>query len=115
MVRPAPTTTQAALALLGSGVAWAVHLLGSYAVVSVGCATGWWGTRPLLVAMTVACIVVAAASAIGAQRGREWSPAVTSKAAHFAFTVGAGLAGLFTALIALAGVVPFIVPLCVAG
>ena len=115
MVTPAPTTPWAVLALLGSGVAWAVHLLVSYAVVSVGCATGWSGTRPLLGAVTLACIVVAVATGIVAQRGRRWSPAAASEPAQFAFTVGAGLAGLFTALIVLAGVVPFIVPLCVAG
>src|SRR5688500_20397399 len=115
MVTPAPTTTWSVLALLGGGAAWAVHLLASYAVVSVGCATGWSGTRPLLATVTVACIVVAVGTGIIAQRGRRWSPAATAKPAHFAFTVGAGLAALFTALIVLAGVVPFIVPLCVAG
>lgn len=111
---PAATTTWVVVALLGSGVTWAVHLFASYAVVSVGCATGWWGTRPLLGAVTVTCIMLAAAAGIVAQRGHRWLPAA-SKPEHFAFTVGAGLAVLFTALIVLAGVVPFIVPLCVAG
>jgi hypothetical protein len=100
------------VALLGGGLTWAVHLLASYAVVSVGCATGWWGTRPLLGAVTLVCIALAVATGVLAHRGRRWSDAMP---ARFAFTVGAGLAGLFTALIVLGGLVPFIVPLCVAG
>ena len=106
-----------AVALLGGGVAWAVHLLASYAVVSVGCATGWWATRPLLVTVTIACIILAVATGILARRGGQ-SPvaaAASTKPAHFAFAVGAGLAGLFTVLIVLGGLVPFIVPLCEAG
>jgi hypothetical protein len=69
------------------------------------------------VTVTIACIVVAIATGILARRGRQWSDAAapSMKPAHFAFSVGAALAGLFTALIVLAGVVPFIVPLCVAG
>lgn len=110
-------TPWAIVALLGGGIAWAVHLLTSYAVVSVGCATGWWGTRPLLGAVTVACIALAVATGILAQRGRRQTAVAASAAtpARLTFTVGAGLATLFTALIALAGIVPFIVPLCEVG
>jgi hypothetical protein len=102
------------VALLGSGIAWAVHLLASYAVVSVGCATGWWGTRPLLGAVTVACIALAAATGVLAHRGRKRPAAAASSATsvRFTLTVGLGLATLFTALIVLAGIVPFVVPLC---
>jgi hypothetical protein len=104
----------AMVAMLGGGGAWAVHLLASYAVVSVGCATGWAGTRPLLGAVTLACIALAVATGVLAHRGRRRPAAVTSTAspARFTFTVGVGLAVLFTALIVLAGIVPFIVPLC---
>ena len=101
-------------ALLGGGIAWVVHLLASYALVSVGCATGWWGTRPLLGAITVACIALAVSTGVLAHRARQ-RPAVaaaSATAARFTFTVGVGLAALFTALIGLAGLVPFIVPLC---
>ena len=114
---PSPTPMWTAVVLLGGGTAWAIHLLASYAVVSLGCASGWSGTRPLLVMVTIACIVLAIATGVLARRGRRWSAAAASSMtpAHFAFRVGGGLAALFTALIVLAGVVPFIVPLCVAG
>jgi hypothetical protein len=117
VVRPSRTTPWAVVALLGGGIAWAVHLLASYAVVSVGCATGWWGTRPLLGAVTVACIALAVATGVLAQRGRRQTAVGASAAspARFTFTVGAGLATLFTALIVLGGIVPFIVPLCEAA
>jgi hypothetical protein len=99
------------VALLGGGGAWAIHLLASYAVVSVGCATGWAGTRPVLGVLTLACAALAIAAGMLTQRGR--GAAVAS--ARFTLDVGAGLAALFTALIVLAGIVPFIVPLCGAG
>ena len=111
---PSRAAPWAVLALLGGGIAWAVHLLASYAVVSVGCATGWWGTRPLLGALTVACIALAVATGVLAHRRRRQLAVAASTAtpARFTFTVGVGLATLFTALIVLAGIVPFIVPLC---
>jgi hypothetical protein len=99
------------VALLGSGGAWAVHLLASYAVVSVGCVTGWEGTRPALGVLTLACAALAIATGVLTLRRRR--AAVTS--ARFTLDVGAGLAALFTALIVLAGIVPLIVPVCGAG
>jgi len=111
VVTPSAGTTWAVVALLGGGGAWAAHLLASYAVVSVGCATGWAGTRPMLGVLTLACAGLAVAIGVLTQRRR--GTAVTS--ARFTLDVGVGLAALFTALIVLAGIVPFIVPVCGAG
>jgi len=105
-------------ALLGGGLAWAVHLLASYAVVTLGCATGWGGTGLLLGAITAVCGAVAVATGVAAHRARRSAaapPAALSgpgEPMRFALAVGTGLAALFAVLIALGGLIPLLVPLC---
>ena len=56
-------------ALFGSPVAWTLHLLGSYLIVSVWCATRWNGMPVAVAVFTLACALTAAASGVVALRG----------------------------------------------
>lgn len=94
-------------ALLGGGVAWSAHLLASYAVVAIACANGWPGARPTLVILTLGAAAVAVIAGVTAGRGPA-QPAAT----HTLSRVGGGLNALFTFLIVLGGLVPFMTPLC---
>lgn len=89
-------------------MAWALHLLVSYAVVAAGCATRWNGTVPALVTITVACAAASAGAGVVAWRDRnEAEPTARLLAA-----IGLGLAMLFLGAIVLGGVVPAMVALC---
>lgn len=50
------------VALLGSGVAWSIHLLASSVVVAFACSTGWGGARSALVIVSVAALTATAGS-----------------------------------------------------
>ena len=57
-------------AVLGGALAWALHFLGSYAVLAVGCVAGWSSTRVIVAAETVVLTAVALRSTyVG---WREW-------------------------------------------
>jgi hypothetical protein len=106
-------------ALLGGGLTWVLHLMGSYALVTLGCAAGWSGTGLALGAFTVVCGAVAVAIGLAIDRARRsitTSPTAPSRypeePARFALEVGTGLAALFAVLIALGGFIPLLVPLC---
>lgn len=62
---PAPTL---ALLATGAALAWTVHLLASYLVVTVWCASGWRGMDIALVAVTVVCAAAAAVTGVAAFR-----------------------------------------------
>jgi hypothetical protein len=57
-------------AMLGGAIAWALHFLGSYAVVAIGCVAGWSATRLVVAAGTAALATLALLST--AVAGREW-------------------------------------------
>ena len=57
-------------AMLGGALAWALHFLGSYAVLAVGCVAGWSSTRVILAAETVVLTAIALRSTYVAWR--EW-------------------------------------------
>jgi hypothetical protein len=94
--------------VFGGPVAWALHLLASYAVVAAGCATGWNGTVPALVTVTLACAAASAGAAVVAWRDRREAEST----ARMLAAIGLGLALLFLGVIVLGGVVPAMVALC---
>lgn len=105
--------------LLGGGLAWTLHLMGSYALVTLGCAGALSDAGLLLAVLTTVCAALAVASGVGAYRARRsgrggderWPPERTEPL-RFALGVGAGLSALFALLIALGGLIPLVVPLC---
>jgi hypothetical protein len=94
--------------VFGGPLAWTLHLLLSYAVVAVGCATRWNGTAVALVAITIACAATSAGAGVVAWRDRN----DTETTVRLLATIGLGLALLFFGVIALGGVVPAMVELC---
>jgi hypothetical protein len=101
-------TSRRLFGVLGSAVAWSLHLLASYAVVTVGCSTQWKGTALALAALTIGCAVVSAGAGVVAWRDRSR----TEPTVRLLGTIGVGLALLFLGVIALGGTVPVMVPLC---
>ena len=116
-----------AFVLLGGGLAWAVHLLGSYAIIALACATGRSGAAPALIALTVACAAGAiAAGVLGLSTPRPAvaagdlspgadDPVAVVAARRFVRHVGVALSVLFTFLIVLSGFAPAMAPLCAAA
>ena len=127
-----PVSRRAILfALFGSPVAWTLHLLGSYLIVSVWCATRWNGMPVAVAVFTLACALTAAASGVVALRGwrrsqatlrsdREpgepegWDARMGERGARIVFLSVASLlmAILFTYLIVLQGLPPLVTPPC---
>jgi hypothetical protein len=108
-------------ALLGGGVAWAAHFLGSYVLVAVGCAAGWSGTRAALVVATLALGAVAGSATLLAYRGwraeagvMPWDVALSETHSWRAFLMLSGilLGALATGTILLEGFASLAVPLC---
>ena len=109
------------LALLGAPLAWTLHLFLGYLAVALGCTTGWTGTAVVIAVLTV--LLAAAAIAVGwialrswrqVQHATSWEHAVDEAGGHegLLFLVGVFLAALFTLLILMNGVAPFVVPIC---
>ena len=94
--------------------------MGSYALVTLGCAGTLSGTGLLLGALTAVCGAFAVASGMAAYyRARRSAPGPRERwpveriePTRFALGVGAGLSALFALLIALGGLIPLVVPLC---
>lgn len=103
--------TRLAVIMLGGGVAWALHLLGSYAIVALACAGGFRGAQPALIALTVLAGAAAIASgALGLSVSGRGDAA--SGATRFVEHAGVALSALFTFLIVLGGFVPAMAPMC---
>jgi small-conductance mechanosensitive channel len=106
------------VAMLGAPVAWAVHLLVSYAIVGVGCMTGLRGTVTLLTLTTVVCALAAVGAGSVAyrdRRGRQGSrsgDAATPSPRAMLLDIGLLASGVFLLVILTAGLGPFLVPLC---
>jgi hypothetical protein len=108
-------------ALLGGAVAWAVHFLGSYALVAVGCAAGWDGMRMVLAVATLALGAVAGWATLLALRGwraeagaMPWDMALSEAHSWRAFLLLAGilLGALATGTILVEGLASLAVPVC---
>ena len=108
-------------AMLGGGVAWALHFLGSYAVVAIGCVAGWTATRLVVVAGTAALTAVALWSTVVAWRewrrssgDQRWDTALSEPRGWYSWlmTVGVllGITSVFT--IVLEGFGTLMLPLC---
>jgi Flp pilus assembly protein TadB len=117
-------------ALLGAGVAWALHLLVSYTVLAWACTTERTSlARTLLLGVSAAALLAAAASGWTARRrwmvARErdrpeddaWDARMGERTARVSFLMVAGLvlAVLFAIAIAYATITLFFVPLCEPG
>ena len=106
------------LGLLGAPLAWTLHLAASYAIVGIGCSTGWNGVAGAVVVTTLVCAALAVAS--GAASYSAYRRMATSGDATRAerptpdmlMLIGAILAGLFTAVIIIQGVPPLMLPPC---
>lgn len=119
------------LALMGSPLAWTVHLLAGYVVVTVWCSSGWSGADLTVGILTVMCAAAAAASGLLALRlWREGQRALLSDAepgtpeswdsrmgergarAVFLAVLALFMGGFFAFLIVLQGLPPLYTPTC---
>ena len=106
--------------MLAAPVAWALHLLASYAIVGLGCMTGFRGTVALLALTTVVCAAAAVGAGVVAYRERR---ARASRAPDGAWSasgtilidIGLLASGVFAFVIVVAGLGPLFVPLCAEG
>jgi hypothetical protein len=108
-------------AVLGAAVAWSLHFLGSYAVVSIGCVAGWGSTRWIVGAGTVALAATALWSTAIAwsewrrsREGRPWDTALSEPSGWYAWLMTVGvLLGIIAAFtIVLEGFGTLMLPLC---
>ncbi|HEU4830144.1 MAG TPA: hypothetical protein VFT04_13200 [Gemmatimonadales bacterium] len=114
----------AAFAAGAGPAAWALHFMGSYALVALACTTGWQGMGAVLIVATVALALLALASAVVGYRGwrRSRAPRRLDMALNepgswrgFAMTSGIVL-GLGSALsIVLQGAAAVVAPMCSQG
>jgi hypothetical protein len=119
------------LALLGSPLAWTVHLLAGYVLVTVWCSSGWSGADVVIAILTLLCAGAALASGVLAFRlwregqralladpepgGPEsWDSRMGERGARASFLAVLALfmGGLFTFLIVLEGIPPLYAPTC---
>jgi hypothetical protein len=108
-------------AVLGGALAWALHFLGSYAVVAIGCVAGWPSTRVIVAAETAALAALALWSTVVAWREwrrssdkQRWDTALSEPRGWYSWlmTVGVlmGITSAFT--IVLEGFGTLMLPLC---
>ncbi len=111
----------AAFAAGAGPAAWALHFMGSYALVSLACTTQWHGIGPVLVVATVALALLAVASAVVGYRGWRNSRAPQRLDAAlnepggwrgFALTSGIVLGVLSALTIILQGASILLAPIC---
>lgn len=119
------------LALLGSPLAWVVHLLAGYLVIALWCSSGWSGAEAVLGILTLMCAGAALASAVLAFRlwrqgqralladaepgaPESWDSRMGERGARAAFLAVLALfmGGLFGFLIVLQGIPPLYTPIC---
>ena len=109
---------------LAAPLAWTLHLLLSYLAISFGCASGWNGTRIVLIALTLVLAGASLFSAYGVYRDwprpirvLEWTARSEEKSPISEFLLGLGLiaTGFFTLAILLGGIGSLLLPLCASG
>ena len=118
---PIPSVGHTLFAVLGGSLAWALHFLGSYAVVAIGCVDRWAGVRLSIAVGTVLLGAAAAWSTYAAWRGwrevsgdQRWDVALSEPRGWYAFLM---LTGLLLGLVALLTIVlegggSFFLPVC---
>jgi hypothetical protein len=108
------------VAVLGGGVAWALHLAGSYFIIALGCPRQWPEIGLLLGLITVAAVGSTAASGLVAWSGWRLAPTpadgtgFAAESSRLLCLVGLLLSGLFTTLVLLGGISPLVLPPCTA-
>ena len=116
-------------ALLGSAIAWSLHLLASYVLLAAGCTGRWAGTRPALVAVSVVALALCAWSGLVAWRrwraarrvdrptDDAWDARMGERTARVSFlmVVGLALAIVFGLGVVYEALTVFLAPLCEAG
>ncbi len=124
-----PRSSTLLVALLGGMTAWSLHLLASYTLLAFGCTSEWAGTRPALVAISIAALAASVGSGIVARRrwrmAREvdtptddaWDARMGERTARVSFLM---VVGLVLAIVSSIGVVfealtIYLAPLCEAG
>ena len=107
--------------VLGAPVAWTLHLFASYLILTIGCRTGWAGTTPAILVVTILFAAAAFASGVLAFRrwqrtsgeDRDWRMAISEpRTRDLLWMLGILAAALFGVTILLAGLPPLLVPLC---
>ena len=107
--------------VLGGATVWALHFLGSYAVVAIGCVAGWPSTRWILAVATAVLAALALWVTMVAWREwrrssseQRWDTALSEPRGWYSWlmTVGVlmGITGTFT--IVLEGFGTLVLPLC---
>lgn len=129
-----PSRFRVIAAVVGSPVAWTLHLMASYVMVAAWCAEEWGGLRLALAVITLVCAALAVASgfvALGLWREGQailrrdaepgspegWAARMGERGARVSFLAVMSLGGalLFTYLIVLQGLPPLFTPACWAG
>jgi hypothetical protein len=117
------------VALLGGATAWSLHLLASYTLLAYGCTSRWAGTRPALIAISLAALAATIGSGMLAlrrwQMARDadrptddtWDARMGERTARVSFLM---VVGLTLAIVSSIGVVfeaitIFLAPLCEPG
>jgi hypothetical protein len=108
-------------AMLGGALAWSLHFLGSYAILSVGCVARWEATTGIVAAGTAVLTALAVWSAAVAWRewrrssdDQPWDTALSEPRGWYSWLMTVGiLMGLTSAFaIALEGFGTLMLPLC---
>ncbi|MGQ0814866.1 MAG: hypothetical protein ACT4O1_10430 [Gemmatimonadota bacterium] len=116
-------TLRLALVFLAAPIAWTLHFLLSYLVVTVGCTSEWRSIRALLLVMTA---LFAAGALWPAFRLLRDSPRFrplgwlaqeeqASATPRFLLALGVVSSGVFVLAIILGGIGPLFVPVCADG
>lgn len=134
-VRPAEVSRGRMIAaVVGAPLAWTLHLMASYIIVAVWCASDWDGLAVAVGLVTLVCAAISIVCGVIAWRvwregqamlerdaepGRPdgWDSRMGERGARVAFLAVMSLAGaaLFTFLIILQGLPPLFTPPCWAG
>lgn len=112
-----PSVARLLFAFLGAPVLWAIHLGASYFLVTLDCATAWDGAAWAVAAATALCAAASIGAGRTAWRLRRPTPAAESDPDErgwigFLGVAGVGGSVLFTAVIVLEGMAPYMVGMC---
>jgi hypothetical protein len=107
--------------VFGGAGAWTLHLLGSYAIVAIGCGARWRGIEEVVAIGTLVLAGLAAWSTISAWRGcrrssgeQAWDQALSEPRGWFAWlmTIGVLLGAVSVLAILVEGAGVLLLPAC---
>lgn len=112
------------ITFLAAPLSWTLHLLVSYFLITVGCATSWTGTRAAIVVLTLLFAATSLFSGYGVLR--EWPRPIRvfqwvgkteeeTPVTNFLLGLGLIVTGFFTLAILLGGLGALLLPLCETG